>query len=101
MNQWTQLTLTRRGMASRWRTGNARACTACRVALSSTPVGSVSCVHPYPPRSITMLALLVMAAVAAGAIKLAVAICGHHITWRLAFAIVAVIGIDLLVCATP
>lgn len=47
-----------------------------------------------------MLALLVTAAVAAGAIKLVVAICGHHITWRLAFALVAVIGIGVLVYAT-
>lgn len=47
-----------------------------------------------------MLALLITAAVAAGAIKLVVAICGHHITWRLAFALVAVLGISLLVCAT-
>lgn len=44
-----------------------------------------------------MLATLIAVAAAAGAIKLFVAICGHHITWRLAFALVVLIGCVVLI----
>jgi len=46
-----------------------------------------------------MLGTLIAAVVAVSAVKLFFAVCGHHITWRLAFGLVLLGGIAVMIYA--